>query len=72
MIIDPINFDDEPEGPHTFPCACGVDTCLGWDDDPQNINVGRGQWYAADCRHKPLAITEDQDRAFKDDGARGK
>lgn len=50
MILDPINDpdNDEPEGPGTFACACGDSVCIGWDDDPQNIRIGKA-WYAADC-----------------------
>lgn len=72
MSLDLINFDDEPEDErHSFPCACGEPDCLGWDDDVQNIRIG-SSWWAADCRNKPLAIAEDQDRAFRADQRWGK
>lgn len=69
----PYNPDNEdaPEDESRFACACGEPDCWGWDNDLQNVRIGR-LWWAADCTHKPLAITEDQDRAFKADERWGK
>ena len=66
---NPIEHSEQPEDDPRFACACGEADCWGFNDDPQNIRIGKS-WYAADCTHKPLAITEDQDRAFRADVAR--
>jgi hypothetical protein len=49
---NPIEHDDldgDPEDEQAmFPCACGDPACVGYNDDPQNIRIGKS-WYAADC-----------------------
>jgi len=59
VILDPINDPDNSElDDTTFACACGDPACIGHDDDPANIRIGRA-WYAADCvmaNHHPLVV----------------
>ena len=68
--IDPINFDtSDPRDETRFHCACGDESCWGFDDDPQNIRIGT-HWYAADCRNPPAVVREMQERDSLADVAR--
>ena len=40
--------DIEPEDESRFDCACGMPGCVGYGDDPDNIQI-TGRWYAASC-----------------------
>lgn len=47
--IDPINFDETPEEPQTFPCACLDPDCRGVSEDAHNLRIGH-EWFSADCK----------------------
>jgi len=72
MFLDPINEHDEDDDT-TFPCACGDETCIGHNDDKDNIRIGRA-WYAADCvmaNAHPLVV-EGREQAARQDVRAGK
>ena len=48
MILDPINDPGDEDEDTLFPCACGDESCIGHNDDPSNIRIGKA-WYSADC-----------------------
>lgn len=70
-MTDPFNYYDEDEA--TFQCACGDVDCVGYNDDPLNIRIGRA-WYAADCvmaHHHPVVV-EDRERDARNAERAGK
>lgn len=76
-MSDRLNPDDalenSAEDDTAFPCACGDETCIGHNDDKDNIRIGRA-WYAADCvmaNHHPLVV-ECREREARDNEARDK
>ena len=65
-INDPANESDETTA---FACACGDDTCIGYDDDVDNIRIGRA-WYAADCvmaNNHPWVVEGREQQAREDE-----
>ena len=70
--IDPINTQDqEPDDETRFKCACGDESCWGFNTDPENIRLGSA-WYSADCvmaNNHPIVVA-DRVRAAHSDEAR--
>lgn len=75
MLIDPINDfeNDDYDETAAFECACGDPDCIGYNDDPLNIRIGRA-WYAADCAmaHDHPLVVEDRERDARNAERAGK
>lgn len=72
MFLDPLNAPENSEDDETrFPCACGDPACIGFNDDKDNIRIGKA-WYAADCvmaNHHPLVVEGREQQARADERA---
>lgn len=40
-------FSEAPDDESRFPCACGDSACIGDNDDPANIRIGKGKKYSS-------------------------